>query len=77
MADVDVTEKKLPTLRELRKERCLEVPDVSKVVGVRDNTMYRWERGAAAPSLLDALTLAKFYNRRVEQINWWPHGVLD
>lgn len=69
--------KKYPTLRELRKSRYLEVPELARKVNARENTIYRWERGASAPSLLDAMALAEFFKVRVDEVNWWPHGVLD
>lgn len=66
----------LPTLREMRKERCMEVNELSAALGVRENTVYRWERGASAPPLYDAMRIARLFNVPVEQINWWPHGLL-
>lgn len=66
----------LPTLRELRKQHCMEVNDVAQAVKVRENTVYRWERGASAPGLLEAFAIADLFGMKVEQINWWPHGVL-
>lgn len=67
---------KLPTLREVRKSRCLEVSDIAKSLGVRENTVYRWERGACAPPLHDAMRMALLLKTPVDQINWWPHGLL-
>ena len=75
---MDVSKMKgYPTLRELRKARYLEVPDLARKVGARENTVYRWERGLAAPRLADALALAEVLKVRVDEVNWWPHGLMD
>jgi DNA-binding XRE family transcriptional regulator len=67
---------KLPTLRELRKSRCMDVGELASILGVRENTVYRWERGACPPSLHDAMRIALLFKTRVEEINWWPHGLI-
>lgn len=69
--------KAYPTLRELRKARYLEVPDLARKVGARENTVYRWERGLNPPGLLDAMTIAEVLKVRVDEVNWWPHGLMD
>lgn len=71
----EVKMKGLPTLRELRKKKFMEIPELARAVGARENTVYRWERGEAAPRLLEALKLADTLGMRVDEINWWPRGV--
>lgn len=61
-----------PSLRELRNSRCLSVFDISKAVGVSENTVYRWERGELVPTLEPAMKLARYFGLTVEDINWWP-----
>lgn len=65
----------LPTLREVRKSRCFEVDELSASLGVRENTVYRWERGVSAPTLYDALRMAELLGTPVTEINWWPSGL--
>ena len=65
----------LPTLREVRKSRCVEVDELSASLGVRENTVYRWERGVSTPTLYDALRLAEILDTPVTKINWWPSGL--
>lgn len=66
-----------PTLREVRKSRCMEVNEIAAALDVRENTVYRWERGESAPPLQDALRLALVLKTSVDKINWWPHGLLS
>lgn len=65
-------EKKKPTLREIRQEHCLSVGDVCRILGIRENNMYRWERGEICPDLATACALAAVFRVRVEDIDWWP-----
>ena len=66
----------LPTLRELRKSRCMEVNELAATLSVRENTVYRWERGLSAPPLHLAMMTAKILGAPVDKINWWPQGLL-
>ena len=66
----------LPTLRELRKSRCMEVNELAGALSVRENTVYRWERGLSAPPLHQAMQAAKILGTAVDKINWWPHGLM-
>ena len=66
-----------PTLREVRKSRCMGTNEIAALLGVRENTVYRWERGESAPPLQDALRLALVLKTSVDKINWWPHGLLS
>lgn len=66
---------KLPTLRELRKRKFLEIPELARIVDARENTVYRWERGEAAPRLLEAMKISSALGVRVDEVNWWPRGV--
>ena len=67
----------LPTLRDLRKSKCMSVPEVAQAMKVRENTIYRWERGINAPPLMDALKLAHLFKTDAGQVNWWPHGWIE
>ncbi len=66
-----------PTLRDLRKQNCMGVPEVARAMNVRENTIYRWERGINVPPLMDALRLVSLFKTEVAQVNWWPHGWID
>ena len=67
----------LPTMRDLRKQHCMGVPEVARAMGVRENTIYRWERGINPPPLMDALRFASMFRTDASQINWWPHGWIE
>lgn len=66
---------KFPTLREIRKQKCMEIPELAQLVKARENTVYRWERGEAAPRLHEAMQLSDALGVRVDEVNWWPRGV--
>jgi predicted transcriptional regulator len=66
-----------PTLRDLRKERCMSVGEIARAMEVRENTVYRWERGFNVPPLIEALKLAILFKTEVSQVNWWPYPVDD
>ena len=66
-----------PTLRDLRKERCMSVGEVARFLEVRENTVYRWERGFNIPPLMEALRLSDLFKTEASQINWWPYPLND
>lgn len=63
----------LPTVRELRKEARMSAFDVAVMTGVKnDHTVYNWEKKGTLPSVEQAFRIAALFNRRVDEINWWP-----
>lgn len=46
-------------IRDARKAHGLTVADLAQAVGVRENTVYRWERGERVPSIPTLEQLAK------------------
>lgn len=61
---------KKPTLRELRKQRCVSVTEIAYKVGVSPATLYLWELGKVIPLLPKAIELAQFLGSHVEDIDW-------
>ena len=58
------------TIRECRRALCLSAADIAAALGVREFTVYRWERGINTPSVVQALALAKLLHVAVEDIDW-------
>ena len=78
MRSMNVEEyRELPTLRDLRKQKCMSVGEVARALEVRENTVYRWERGFNVPPLVEALMIARLYKTDVGRINWWPYPLND
>ena len=60
----------MKTIREWRRDRCLSVADIAASLGVREYTVYRWERGTSTPSVIQGLALAKVLHVAAEDIDW-------
>ena len=58
-------------------EGARRVYEVARALEVRENTVYRWERGFNVPPLIEAMKLAVLFKTEVSQVNWWPYPVND
>ena len=55
-------------LRELREERGLTQEELAKALGVTRQTIIAIEKGRYDPSLRLAFRIARFFNKRIEEI---------
>ncbi len=55
-------------LRELREERGLTQEELAKALGVTRQTIIAIEKGRYDPSLRLAFRIARFFNKRIEDI---------
>jgi len=49
-------------LKELRLENELSAKELGKILGVRDTTILRWEKGIIIPSIEHLYNIAKYFN---------------
>lgn len=49
-------------LKELRLENELSAKELGKILGVRDTTILRWEKGIILPSIEHLYNIAKYFN---------------
>ena len=49
-------------LQELRLENELSAKELGKILGVRDTTILRWEKGIILPSIEHLYNIAKYFN---------------
>ena len=61
-------------LRELREERDLTQEELAKALGVTRQTIIAIEKGKYDPSLKLAFRIARFFNRRIEEIFIYEEG---
>ncbi|WP_297093103.1 helix-turn-helix transcriptional regulator [Thermococcus sp.] len=61
-------------LRELREERGLTQEELAKALGVTRQTIIAIEKGKYDPSLKLAFRIARFFNRRIEEIFIYEEG---
>ncbi len=61
-------------LRELREERGLTQEELAKALGVTRQTIIAIEKGKYDPSLKLAFRIARFFNRKIEEIFIYEEG---
>ena len=62
------------TLLELRLDKDLSRGQVSKDTFIPNMTLYQFEKGNSIPNVIDALILAKYYGKKVKDIDWGLKG---
>lgn len=60
------------TMKEIRQYHGMAIPEISHYLGIRENTLYKWERGDTMPDLETAFAFAEKFGMKVDDINWWP-----
>lgn len=55
-------------IKEFRKKRNLSQNDISKMLGIKQNTFSQWETGRRKPDILQGIKLAKILNTTVENL---------
>ena len=56
------------TLKDLREQAGLSVKEVAKLLGVKTQTLYRYEQGTRRISLEQVLRLAEAYDTSTEEV---------
>lgn len=64
--DMEATGKRI---RELRKARIISIPELRDRMQLESvQAIYKWERGASAPSLDNLILLSKYFETTIEDI---------
>ena len=58
------------TLKAARVNAGLSVKEVAEVVGVTEDTMYRYEAGKSSPKIVTAIKLAELYGKSIDEIDF-------
>lgn len=61
-------EKDLNRIKEFRKKQKMSQSDISKMLGIKQNTFSQWETGKRMPNALQALKLAEILETTVEDL---------
>lgn len=55
-------------IKEFRKRKNLSQSDISKQLGIKQNTFSQWETGERTPNVLQAIRLAEMLETTVESL---------
>jgi transcriptional regulator with XRE-family HTH domain len=55
-------------IRTLRKEKGIKVEDLCVALGVSEQSIYKWQRGACIPTVDHIMILGEIYDVPIEQI---------
>lgn len=55
-------------IKEFRKKQKMSQSDISKMLGIKQNTLSQWETGKRVPNALQALKLAEILETTVEDL---------
>ena len=55
-------------IKELRKKKNLSQSDISKMLGIKQNTFSQWETGERKPNVVQGIKLAKILDTTVESL---------
>lgn len=62
----------MKTLAELREKKGISRNKLAKYTFIDVMTLYQYEKGNSIPDVVNALILAKYFGKKVNQINWKP-----
>lgn len=55
-------------IKEFRKKKNMSQSDISKIMGVKQNTISQWETGDRIPNVIQALKLAEILETTIESL---------
>mgnify|MGYP001853454144 FL=1 len=55
-------------IKEFRKKKNLSQSDISKMLGIKQNTFSQWETGERKPNVVQGIKLAKILDTTVESL---------
>lgn len=55
-------------IKEFRKKRNLSQSDISKMLGIKQNTFSQWETGERKPNVIQGIKLAEILGTTVENL---------
>lgn len=55
-------------IKEFRKKKKLSQSDISKILGIKQNTFSQWETGKRTPNVIQAIKLAEILETTVESL---------
>lgn len=55
-------------IRHRRKKLEISGTELAEIIGVNSNVIYRWETGETFPSLLNAISLADYFNCSLDDL---------
>lgn len=55
-------------IKEFRKKKKLSQSDISKILGIKQNTFSQWETGERTPNVIQGIRLAKVLDTTVESL---------
>lgn len=55
-------------IKEFRKRKNLSQIDISKLLGIKQNTFSQWETGERTPNVMQAIRLAEILETTVESL---------
>lgn len=55
-------------IKEFRKKKKLSQSDISKILGINQNTFSQWETGERTPNVIQAIKLAEILETTVESL---------